>query len=113
MNLWQIDTGPVVAYLNASDPDHAEVCAVMDDFSGRSVTTPAVITEAMYFVGATPGGGRALATLVDRSGMTVCDVCQRPLCATPHSSWSATRMRRWTSRMRRCFCSPTCSRSST
>jgi predicted nucleic acid-binding protein len=54
VNLWLIDTGPVVAYLNASDPDHAEVCAVMDDFSGRSVTTPAVIAEAMYFVGATP-----------------------------------------------------------
>jgi predicted nucleic acid-binding protein len=75
VNLWLIDTGPVVAYLNASDPDHAEVCAVMDDFSGRSVTTPAVITEAMYFVGATPGGARALATLVDQSGMTVYDVC--------------------------------------
>jgi hypothetical protein len=76
LNLWLVDTGPVVAYLDASDPAHGNVCAVMDAFSGRSVTTPAVITEAMYFVGATRGGARALAELIDRSGMTVYDVCQ-------------------------------------
>jgi uncharacterized protein len=76
--LWLVDTGPVVAYLDASDPYHDAVCAVMDGFSGRSVTTPAVITEAMYFVGATHGGARALAELVDRSGMMVYDLCQPP-----------------------------------
>lgn len=76
MNVWLVDTGPVVAYLDASDPFHAEVSAAMDDFSGRSLTTPAVITEAMYFVAGTGGGARALAELVDRSGMTVYDVCQ-------------------------------------
>jgi hypothetical protein len=76
VNLWLVDTGPVVAYLDASDPHHAEVSAAMDGFSGRSVTTPAVITEAMYFVGAARGGAKALAELVDRSGMTVYDVCQ-------------------------------------
>jgi uncharacterized protein len=76
VNLWLVDTGPVVAYLDQKDPAHAEVGAAMDAFSGRSVTTPAVITEAMHFVSATPGGAHALAELVDRSGMTVYDVCQ-------------------------------------
>lgn len=76
MNVWLVDTGPVVAYLDASDPFHGEVSAAMDGFAGRALTTPAVITEAMYFVGATRGGAQALAELVDRSGMTVYDVCQ-------------------------------------
>jgi hypothetical protein len=76
VNVWLVDTGPVVAYLDASDPHHAEVSAAMDGFTGRPLTTPAVITEATYFVGATRGGARALAELVDRSGMTVYDVCQ-------------------------------------
>lgn len=78
VNLWLVDTGPLVAYLDASDPDHEQVSAVMDGFSGRSVTTPAVITEAMYFLGTARGGARALATLVDRSAMTVYDTCQPP-----------------------------------
>jgi predicted nucleic acid-binding protein len=76
LNLWLVDTGPVVAYLDASDPEHEHVSTVMDGFSGRSVTTPAVITEAMHFVGATRGGAQALAELVHRSGMTVYDACQ-------------------------------------
>jgi len=76
LNLWLVDTGPLVAYLDAGDPHHARVSSVMDDFSGRSITTPAVITEAMYFAGGTEGGARALAELVDRSGMAVYDLCQ-------------------------------------
>ena len=76
MKVWLIDTGPMVAYLDATDPHHADVAAAMDKFLGRPITTPAVITEAMYFAGATHGGARAIADLVDRSGMTVYDVCQ-------------------------------------
>lgn len=78
MNLWLVDTGPLVAYLDASDPDHARVSAALDGFTGRAVTTPAVITESMYFVGGTPGGPRALAELVTRSGMTIYDISQGP-----------------------------------
>lgn len=71
-----MDTGPLVAYLDATDPSHETVADVMDGFSGRAITTPAVITEAMYFTSGTSGGATALAELVDRSGMTVYDVCQ-------------------------------------
>ena len=76
VNLWLVDTGPLVAYLDAADPHHARVCSAMDDFSGRPITTPAVITEAMYFASGSVGGAAALADLVDRSGMTVYDLCQ-------------------------------------
>lgn len=76
VNLWLVDTGPLVAYLDAGDPYHDRVSAALDEFSGRSITTPAVITEAMYFASGTAGGASALAELVDRSGMTVYDVCQ-------------------------------------
>jgi predicted nucleic acid-binding protein len=71
-----VDTGPLVAYLDAADPHHARVSAALDTFSGRAITTPAVVTEAMHFVGGTRGGARALAELVERSGMTVYDMCQ-------------------------------------
>lgn len=76
VRLWLVDTGPLVAYLDAADPHHARVSEVMDEFSGRAVTSPAVITEAMYFASTTSGGPLALAQLVDQSGMTVYDVCQ-------------------------------------
>jgi len=78
VNVWLIDTGPLVAYLDATDPDHPRVSAALDAFTGRAITTPAVITEAMYFVGGTRGGAQALADLVDRADMTVYDVSQVP-----------------------------------
>ena len=68
----------MVAYLDGSDPHHQRASAMMGAFTGRLITTPAVLTEAMYFAGGTPNGARALAELVERSAMTVYDVCQPP-----------------------------------
>jgi len=51
VNTWLVDTGPLVAYLDASQVGHAEVVAKIEPFVGRLVTTSAVITEAMHFVG--------------------------------------------------------------
>ncbi len=71
---WLIDTGPLVAYLDAADPGHRKVAACLEDFSGRLVTTSAVITEAMHFVSAGKDGARLLAEFValesNRSVMT-------------------------------------------
>ncbi|HEX7235443.1 MAG TPA: hypothetical protein VF405_00700 [Gammaproteobacteria bacterium] len=76
MSEWIIDTGPLVAYLDAADAEHARVAACLDKFSGRLVTTGAVVTEAMYFVSTTTSGPRRLADLVADSGMHVFDLAQ-------------------------------------
>lgn len=61
MTAWLVDTGPLVAYLDAGDVAHAAVAARLDGFSGRLLTTHAVVTEAMHLVGDDPDGPSALA----------------------------------------------------
>lgn len=73
---WLIDTGPLVAYLDASDPAHEGVAARLGGFTGRLVTSGAVITEAMHFVSDVPRGPSLLAQLVEDSGAGVYDLCQ-------------------------------------
>ena len=73
-----MDTGPLVAYLDARDPAHADVASCWDEFKGRLVTTSAVITEAMHFVSADTEGPGLLAALVDASGMDVYDLSRPP-----------------------------------
>jgi hypothetical protein len=75
---WLVDTGPVVAYLDAGDAAHADVAARWDSFRGQLVTTSAVITEAMHFVSTSPSGARHLADLVAASGMEVYDLSRPP-----------------------------------
>jgi hypothetical protein len=69
-----VDTGPLVAYLDARDPAHDDVCGHWDDFTGRLVTTSAVITEAMYFVSSSRAGPRLLAELAAESAMETYDL---------------------------------------
>jgi len=45
-----LDTGPIVASLDADDPQHAMVCHRFNSLTGLVVTTGAVVTEAMFFV---------------------------------------------------------------
>jgi predicted nucleic acid-binding protein len=73
---WLIDTGPLVAYLDSGDSEHARVVEQLDRFSGRLVTSGAVVTEAMYFVSATAFGPRRLAEFVAASGMRIFDLAQ-------------------------------------
>ena len=74
MKTWILDTGPLVAYLDAKDAAHQEVAARLDTFDGELVTTSAVINEAMHFVGEAPGGPRLLAEYVAASGLRVYDL---------------------------------------
>lgn len=64
MKRWLIDTGPLVAYLDGSDPAHAEVVARIEAFTGHLATTSSVVTEAMHFVAQAPEGPRLLADLL-------------------------------------------------
>jgi predicted nucleic acid-binding protein len=75
---WLVDTGPLVAYLDAVEPDHPQVAKLWDGFTGRLVTSSAVITEAMHFVSEVRGGPRALAELVGTSAMEVYDLARPP-----------------------------------
>jgi uncharacterized protein len=44
------DTGPIVAYLNRSDPYHAWALAVMKQVQPPALTSESVLTEAAYFL---------------------------------------------------------------
>jgi predicted nucleic acid-binding protein len=73
-----LDTGPLVAYLDARDPSHDEAVACIDSFSGQFHTTAAVITEAMHFVSAAADGAALLAEFVGASRTRVHDFAQPP-----------------------------------
>jgi hypothetical protein len=75
---WLLDTGPLVSYLDTTDPHHRVAATAMDGFRGRMITTAAVITEAMYVVSETRGGPQALADWISRTGTIVVEVCQPP-----------------------------------
>lgn len=68
----------MVAYLDASDPAHADVATRWDAFRGQLLSTSAVVTEAMHFVSADRSGPRSLADLIASSGMEVYDLCRPP-----------------------------------
>lgn len=72
-----MDTGPIVAYLDAGDPQHEPVAQVLNAFRGRLVTTSAVVTEAMFFLGETTRGPKLLAEFVGASEMRVYDFAGR------------------------------------
>lgn len=74
MRAWLLDTGPLVAYLDASEPKHAEVSDLIDSFSGKLYTTSAVIGESMYFLSSVRHGPRFLAEFVAASGLLVYDL---------------------------------------
>ena len=78
MRAWIVDTGPLVAYLDARDPAHPEVAETWDAFRGRLVTSSAVVTEAMHFAVVARAGPRQLAQLVAASNLEVYDFSQPP-----------------------------------
>jgi predicted nucleic acid-binding protein len=76
LRTWLLDTGPLVAYLVASEKEHPQVVARLDAFTGQLVTTNAVITEAMHFVVKARKGPALLADFVVESGLQVVDFSQ-------------------------------------
>ncbi|MBH0775918.1 type II toxin-antitoxin system VapC family toxin [Nocardia bovistercoris] len=45
-----VDTGPLVAYLNANDPDHVRCATLFEQRDDQLLVTPYVVTEACYLV---------------------------------------------------------------
>jgi predicted nucleic acid-binding protein len=69
-----LDTGPLVALLDRSEPDHSLVRNFMARSRGqRLVTTGAVITEAFYFLSDVPNGSASLASFLEASATEVRD----------------------------------------
>ena len=56
MKHWLLDTGPIVAFLDARDREHERVAAALDAFAGRFITTSAVVVEAMHLLGGVRSG---------------------------------------------------------
>lgn len=71
MKRWIIDTGPLVAYLDAGDPFHAVVSSTLDEFTGRLHTTSAVVTEAMHFLTEAASGQELLVEFLMTSGTEI------------------------------------------
>ncbi len=78
MKVWLLDTGPLVAYLDGRDPAHNDVAECLEGFTGRLVTTSAVITEAMHFVSESSDGPEALAGFAQVVGLIVYE-CAHPI----------------------------------
>ena len=56
MKRWLLDTGPIVAFLDADDGEHERVASALDVFTGRFITTSAVVVEAMHLLGGIRSG---------------------------------------------------------
>ncbi len=73
LRLRLIDTGPLVAYLDGSDAEHAAVVLGLESWTGRLATTSAVVTEAMHLVAEARQGPRLLAGFLAAAGVEVHD----------------------------------------
>ncbi len=77
MKIRLIDTGPFVAYLDRDDPAHAAIAEILDSYSGRLATTPAVITETMHLLARIPDGPALAAELIAGGDIETFE-CTRP-----------------------------------
>jgi predicted nucleic acid-binding protein len=69
-----LDTGPLIALLDRSEPDHQRVQSSIARLRGvRLITTGAVITEAFYFLSDVRDGPATLASFLDASAIQVRD----------------------------------------
>ena len=70
------DAGPLIAIIDADEPDHHDCLAALDDLALPLVTTWPAFTEAMYLLGQAGGnrGQRALWSLVKTGRLVVVDL---------------------------------------
>ncbi len=70
------DAGPLIAIIDADEPDHDACLAAVDELALPLVTTWPAFTEAMYLLGQAGGitGQRALWSLVHTDRLIVADL---------------------------------------
>ena len=71
MSALLVDTGPLVALLNARDQHHAWARATFDTVAPPLATCEAVLSEACFLVRKLPGGPAAVLALVERGVVEV------------------------------------------
>jgi len=71
-----VDAGPLVALIDAGEPDHEECVATLEDLTAPMVTTWPAFTEAMYLLGSAGGwrAQRALWELVERGDLQLVEL---------------------------------------
>ena len=74
MKTWLLDTGPLVALLDAGDPARDRVRQVLTSFRGIFITTGAVLTEAFYLLRHARGGGKQLVEFIEHASPSVVDI---------------------------------------
>jgi len=80
-DLWLVDTGPLVAFLNARDRHHPWATEQLAQIQPPLLTCEAVISEACYLLGRLSGGRRAVMALLARSVLEVRFVLQAEVAA--------------------------------
>lgn len=72
------DAGPLIAIIDADEPDHGACLEVLDQVAVPLVTTWPAFTEAMYLLGRAGGigGQRALWRLVETGRLVLADLSQ-------------------------------------
>lgn len=70
------DAGPLIAIIDADEPDHEACLAALDDITLPMITTWPAFTEAMYLLGRGGAtlGQRALWRLVDTDRLVLADL---------------------------------------
>ncbi len=69
-----LDAGPLVALLDAADPEHDRVVTVFASWRGRLLTTGAVVTEAFHLLRYASSGAEKLVEFLEHTRTTVVDV---------------------------------------
>lgn len=69
-----LDTGPLVAALDAGDPAHRLVREALTSFRGSFVTTGAVLTEAFYLLCYARSGPEQLVEFLEHSDTNIAEI---------------------------------------
>jgi uncharacterized protein len=69
-----VDTGPLVALLDATDPDHERCATLLQDTSEARIVPVCVLVEVEYMVRPWPGAFGALVAEFDRGALELLDL---------------------------------------
>lgn len=78
MNHWLLDTGPLVAALDADDSAHEPCKDALMGFIGQLHTTDAVVVEAMHFLARVQDGPGLLVEFLAASGTEIRSFVELP-----------------------------------